>query len=426
MPELPERLTADSHFALDFLALLLSRGAGQAITILVGLFLVRVLAASAFGAYSLATTSIGLAGVLADFGLDPILTRQAAAAPGDALPLLRRALRWRVGLAVALLPVLVGIALAAPDAGRPDLLLIGGIGLLPRGVMRAYAAVLTGIGRARAGAVIEGVGTLAGSGLTVIFVAVAVLLPGADGASAALWALAAGNLLGLIAALRYQIPSPLASHPHAGRGEKIVRLLPLAVPMLIVGLTGALFQALDVYIVRAWYWTPTGPDAVALYAAPFRILNALLLVPTAWGVVALPRYVRQRDRLRRDLRIGLLGGLALSAGCSMLAEPLTRLALGPTYEATAPILVVLAWMALPVCLSAPLVALLMARGQVWRIASCVLAAGLLALAANRVLATAADTSLIDNLLRVALVKVIAMFVLFGFYLLAARHDTTAA
>ena len=48
---------------LDFLALLSSRSIAQVLTIAVGLALVRVMADPVFGAYSLATTSIGLAGV---------------------------------------------------------------------------------------------------------------------------------------------------------------------------------------------------------------------------------------------------------------------------------------------------------------------------------------------------------------------------
>src|SRR5437660_139774 len=66
--------------------------------------------------------------------------------------------------------VLAGMARVTPAVGRLDLLLIGGLSLAPRGMMRAVAAALTGLGHVRDAALIEGIGAVGGSAATVILV----------------------------------------------------------------------------------------------------------------------------------------------------------------------------------------------------------------------------------------------------------------
>lgn len=409
-----------SPFALDFLALLSSRSAAQALTLAVGLLLVRVMAEPVFGAYSLATTSVGLAGVVADFGFDIILTREIAADREFAAVLTRSASLLRLALALLTTAALTALALLTPNLGRPDLLLIGGLSLAPRGVMRTLTAALTGLGRVRQTAWIEGIAALASALATVALVMPGFALLG-DRAAAALWGLFVGSLVGLLAALR------LTRFEEAASPNQAVSwgwLLYAALPFMIINLAGTAFQSLDIYVVKAFYWRAGAPDAVALYAAPFRILNVLLLVPTAWGVVALPRYVGYvrrpevaRRALRRDLGIGLLMGLGLSASCTVLAQPLTMIALGPGYAPAAPILAVVCWMTLPVCISAPYIALLTATGRQARIAGSVIMAGVLALAVNVLLAGTAR-SIMDNLMVVAAVKVVSMVILLIFYALS--------
>ena len=415
---------------MDVLALLTSRGAAQALTILVGLLLVWVMAAPVFGAYSLAMTTIGLAGVIGDAGLDPILTRNIAAQGESALPLLRRAIAIRIALGAAITAALVGIAVLIPTPGRPDLLLIGGLALIPRGIMRAIAAAQTGVGRVREAARLEGYTALLTALLTVLLIAGSAALPG-DPAAAAIGALGLGGLAGLALAARQIAITPLPGAQKSSPAPAITSLLAAALPFLILGLSGAAFQSLDVYVVREFYWRPGDTDAVALFSAPYRIVYALLMVPAAWGVVALPRYVRYARRpailtlaLRRDLWRGLGMGLALSGACIVLAAPLTRVALGEHYLPGVPILIALSLMALAVCPSTPLIALLTATGHQARITLCVLIAGGLALTANLLIGLAAPLTsptlddLVGRLVVVALIKTLATGLLFGLYLLA--------
>ncbi|MFN8419041.1 MAG: oligosaccharide flippase family protein [Anaerolineae bacterium] len=254
-----------SRATLNFLTLLTSRLVSQIVSLGVGLLLVRWLTDDLFAAYSLATTSIGLAGIVVDFGLDAILIRDSAANSSRASSLFYNAIwiRMVIGGGVAAALVLV----AGDLTGRRDLLLIGGLALLPRAVLRSTAAILTGQGRVRAAAILEAVGTLAVSLLTV---ALALILPlsGIDGAAAAIIALLVGNVVGMAAALRVRPTQTQDSDSPSNRlrerglgGEgipnQLTDLLRAGLPFLLVALAGAAFQSLDLYIVQRSHTIPT-------------------------------------------------------------------------------------------------------------------------------------------------------------------------
>jgi len=385
----------------DFLALLFSRAAAQLASLAAGLLLVRVLIPAEFGAYSLATTTLGLIGVLADFGLDPALTREWAAGRGGT-ELLQAAIRLRAALGLSLTACVVPLAAVWPALGRPELLLIGALSLPLRGAWRAYAAALTGTGKARPAARIEGIGAVVSAGCTVPFA----LIGGAVGAVSAL---PVGAFCGLIVAVR----AWGRCGPHPAGAEVTGRaLIGMGAAFAALSMAGAAFQSADLYMVGLF---TADAAAVGLYAAPFRVLNALLLLPTAWGVVALPRYVADAgaSRLRRDVVQWAAAGFLLSAGVSTLSGPITAAALGAEYAAAAPILAVLCWMTLPVCLSAPLIAALTAAGRQTAILLCVLGAGVGAIAANLMVGSAGG-----GLIGIAAVKVGGMVVLTALYAVA--------
>ncbi len=347
--------------ALDFLALLSSRGGGMLLSALVGLLWVRLLSAPDFGAYSLATTTLGLVGVLADFGLDPILTRELSAQRGG-VSLLRRAIGLRLGVGVALILGMVSLAALTTTFGRADLLVIGGLGLLPRGAMRAYAAALIGLGKARQVGRLEGFTQICISGLTVSFTLISVA-QGQEGAAAIIASLGLGHGFGLL----------LLQRAWRRHGQTISlsdvslnALLRAAFGFTLIAAFSAAFHAVDSYVVQALY----GERALALYAAPFRLLNLIIIVPTVWGVVILPRYVALqgdqaafRLRLQRDGWLWLLSGTLLSALSIIFADVITPAVLGAAYAPSVPILIVQCGMLPPICAATPLLAALTVRNR---------------------------------------------------------------
>ncbi|HRE47786.1 MAG TPA: oligosaccharide flippase family protein [Aggregatilineales bacterium] len=395
---------------MTILALIFGRGLAQAAGMIAGLVAVRLLAPSAFGAYSLATTTIGLIGILADMGLDPILTARTAANPQAQGVLLWAAIRWRF---IATLATALVILLAAliPPLGRPDLLLVGVISLFPRGVIRAICAALTGLDKARRAASIE---LFTGLGIALLTIMGAIF--GRD----ALWlmgALAVGNGIGMIAALGGR-PHPT---PQTG-GIDLHWRWQMGLPFVLVGLAGALFQGLDLYLVAALYARPEY-DAVAFYAASLRVVSLLLIVPTAWGTVMLPRYIRAyqtsplaaRRLWRRQQGALLMVGIALAAVSGWLSTPFIGWLLGESYTIAAPILAILGCMVIPVCVSAPTIALLTAQGRTGGIAMAVIIAGGAALLIILLIGIYIPFSPPQGVIAIAAVKVFAMALLAWLY-----------
>ncbi len=79
-------------------------------------------------------------------------------------------------------------------------------------------------------------------------------------------------------------------------------------------------------------------------------------------------------------------------------------------------------MTVPVCLSAPYIAILTATNRQSRITACVVLAGMIAVAANVFLAaTGSGRGVIESLSIVATIKVVSMVVLLAFYWAAYRR-----
>ncbi|MCE7946129.1 MAG: hypothetical protein DYG88_01730 [Chloroflexi bacterium CFX4] len=397
------------HLALDFLALLSSRGGGMLLSALVGLLWVRLLSAPAFGAYSLATTTLGLVGVLAEFGLDPILTRELSAQRGGN-SLLRRAIGLRLGIGVALIVGMVSLAALTTTFGRADLLLIGGLGLLPRGAMRAYAAALIGLGKARQVGQLEGFTQVFISGLTVACTLIS-LAQGQEGATTLIAALGLGHGFGLLLLQR-------AWRRHGQSASladiSLHALLRAAFGFTLIAAFSAAFHAVDSYAVQALY----GERALALYAAPFRLLNLIIIVPTVWGVVILPRYVAlRRDqaafrlRLRRDGLLWLLISIPLSVLPITFADVIAPVVLGAVYASSVPILIVQCGMVLPICAATPLLAALTVQDRQAYVAIAVIV-GVLLLVIGNVL-WAGSGVIAVAVLRVAITALLTVFYAFA-------------
>jgi O-antigen/teichoic acid export membrane protein len=121
-----------------------------------------------------------------------------------------------------------------------------------------------------------------------------------------------------------------------------VRLLREAWPLLVAGLSVAIYMRIDVLILRAL----AGESQVGLYSAILPISTAFHFVPMTVCASVLPRLslLRTTDPERYALRMQQLfsgmawGGIAV-AGLTALAAPLAvSLLLGPAYEGAVPVL----------------------------------------------------------------------------------------
>src|SRR5262249_50863763 len=96
----------------------------------------------------------------------------------------------------------------------------------------------------------------------------------------------------------------------------------------------ALYFRIDVFLVQVW----SGTEAVGLYNAVFRLVEALRLFPAAVLAVTLPSLVRARD-LRPLARIAVpITGFAIVAAAALWAAAgwLIPLLYGPLFAAAVP------------------------------------------------------------------------------------------
>lgn len=370
-----------SGFVRDFVALLGSGGAGEVLVAMVGLLLVRNLTTEDYARYVLAMTVVGLAGVLVHFGMNPILTREVSRQPQRASALLTHAVLFRLASAGVVYPLAYIAVRLWPAAGDSGLFLIAGLALFPGAFRETAIALFNGLDRIPVSAAIMFITRLLETGL-VLGALFAFRQPGPI-LAAGVVAKLVGTLLSLWAIHRVIRPA-MSLSPRLWRDLGVI-----ALPLMLMGLASSAFQSLDLYVVSFFL----GQTAVGLYGAALRVLGLLLLIPTGWSVVALPRFSRAVGDpqatftllVQALLSIGL-GSVGLAVLFAILARPVTIWMLGARYVPAVGVLRVLMGVFALASLSAPLTTLLTAHNRQGMVAVVVAVGGTLALAANVLIA----------------------------------------
>ena len=320
----------------------------------------RLLTQEAFGLFSLAVTLGWILSVAADFGLQLHVAREVARRPGDARAILAPLARVRLGLTgiavVAALPLSMAIggraALAFFAIVAAQLLssLVEFLNHLYRGLSRSDVESSLNLIQRLATLVMAMCLLAWRPSLDVL--AVALVVP-----AAATLALSARIARRLSAPGRSTSPQGAESERGAARGdgapasdalggvqgtppqreEALVRdVVPIGAGILL----SALYFRIDLFLVQWW----AGVEAVAVYNAAFRLVEALRLFPAAVLAVVFPMLCRARSlKPLGFVAAGLLAfGLGLGAITWALAPWIVRVFYGDAYAAAVPALRVLA------------------------------------------------------------------------------------
>ena len=260
--------------------------AGKGVVFVLTVAAARCLAPNAFGVFSLASTLGWLIAVASDFGIQLHVARAVAARPADAARTLATWLRVRAWTTAAAIAIVMG-GLIAVDASAtlavPILLfalVYGCSGLVEflhyfyRGLSRSDVESSLILAQ-RLATLVLGLAALAWRP-SVSLLAVAMLAP-----------MAATLLASLRLATR--ITPPANPESRSPSPESFWRdVFPIGAGIVL----SALYFRIDVFLVDWW----RGAEAVALYNAVFRLVEALRLFPAAVLAVMLPSLVRARDR----------------------------------------------------------------------------------------------------------------------------------
>jgi O-antigen/teichoic acid export membrane protein len=313
----------------------------------------RALGLEAFGELATVTAYLAILGVLSDFGLSRLVVRDVARDPSLGGSYLVQSLVVRTGLAV-LAALVLGLTVTLLDYSPSTRMAawVGGLSLVTGATALTVVAILSARERMGQVAILS---TLVG--VLTLATAWPVLTAG-------------GGVVGLLAAIAF------VNLVQAGLGGYWIRrdaLASGAVPPLSItafwrflarGLPYAGFNLLSIVYLRA---APVllsmlrGKEAVGLYMAAFRLVEAFALVPLAVVTALFPLMATQARSGDGSLgrtygqAIRLLGLLAfpLAAGTTLLAGPLVNLVYGPTFHEAGELLAILVWGLALLYLNAP-------------------------------------------------------------------------
>ena len=301
------------------------------------LIVVRVLSPSSFGAYIYALSAALLIGLVVEFGLTALVTRDTSAEPSRAGHLLTAFLGAQailgfaaVGLALAI--VLIG-NLTGPASNLDMVVALSAVGL--NALSRPFEATLVGVAqshRVTVSRTVRGLALLAG---TVVAWRVDATPAGFLGAVAV--SEAVGTLAIAVLARRGGV-APVRA---VGRGD-VVRLLRLALPFALVTALNLLYLRIDVLMIGLMKTS----DDVGNYGAAGRILETAVIVPAFFGTAMLatiselgPRTPSGRAQIGQALRIIVFACTPLTIGLAIAAKPVIDLVIGGQYDTADDVLI---------------------------------------------------------------------------------------
>ena len=334
-------------------ALLAASAVGRLCQLAYVMIVARTLGLEAFGELATVTAFLAILGVVSDFGLSRLVVRDVARDPVLGGSYLVQSLAIRAILAVVAALVLgLTVTLLGYSPSTRLAAWVGGLSLVTGAAALTVVAILSARERMRQVAILSAL-----VGVLTLATAWPVLAAG--------W-----GVVGLLAALA------VVNLAQAGLGGWWIRRDGLAagpVPapslralgrFLALGLPYAGFNLLSIVYLRA---APVllsalqGKEAVGLYMAAFRLVEAFALVPLAVVTALFPLMATQARSGDGSLgrtygqAIRLLGLLAfpLAAGTTLLAAPLVDLVYGTAFREASELLAILVWGLALLYLNAP-------------------------------------------------------------------------
>ena len=285
--------------------------AGKGSLFIITIVAARRLSAQAFGIFALGSTLGWMLAVAADWGMQMHLARAVARAPDQAGRLLATWLRVRTWTAVSSLVVAAAaVAAIGVRANTGAAILVLALVYACGGLVEFLHYFYRGLSRSD----IESSLTIWHRGGTLACGLVALAWrPTVGGLALALLLPSIATL-----AISWRIAPRLVQPPKEGYGPFSSEFRRDIAPIGAGIVLSALYFRVDLFLVQLW----TGTEAVALYSAVFRLVDALRLFPAAVLAVVLPALCRARDTrpLARvslavtGFAVAVTAGLWLSAG----------------------------------------------------------------------------------------------------------------
>lgn len=326
--------------ARNALWLLFSQGGVRVISFLLGTVLARYFAAEGFGTYVFVMTYVLYFGILADAGLGRYLIRDVARDHDRAEEYLGQVAGLRVALACAAYALMLGLGLLTRySPAMMGYIAIAGLSVFPGAISGALASMFNAREEMRVAAVFGLLSSLA----TALFVLLALI--------------ADTGLLGTFIAISAANLPPLGYLwlEWRRRGESLdlrvdprfwTEALRQSLPYALLGIVGVIYFRIDSLMIT---WLK-GPEANGIYAASYRLLDAVTDAPGVIVAATFPALARLHRGPRAELRrayeaavaMMTLLGLPVLVILVLFADPIITLLYGDAYAASAGVLRLLA------------------------------------------------------------------------------------
>lgn len=281
----------------------------------------RHLAVAEFGDLALLLALAMIFGVLAEMGYPLLVAGEVASDPRVARPITRRVVSIRLRLAVLVTGGLVA-AFSLASEGSLWLAAAFGISVAATTVQSTVAAALRGLSQVRA-EITSDIGSralvLIGGGLWLI-------------AGGGLRAAVATYVLADVLSAAYLTTTLLRSAPPGGDADPGAVGIRRALPLATASVVATVYYRIDVWLLAML----DQPGEVAIYAAAYRVLEAMLLPSAAIGAVSIPGSTHLcsasvRRRLAKLAALGLVFSVPAGVAVAWAAPPLLETLFGPPY-----------------------------------------------------------------------------------------------
>lgn len=351
-----------ARLSRNTLALVISNVGGAVVLFFLSALIGRTLGTDGLGIYTVAVAWAFPLGLLVEFGLGTLMTREVAQDASITHAYLETVTRSRLLIGGAAMLLLI----AAAPLISSDPLVVAGLHIsAPLVIIAPFYSGLTAVFRARGEMGVIPYLTIGMLIAQLILTALAFLSGG--GVIAALvvnTVTSAGQLVAAWAVYRWKFQKPTSPpsrsarlplstlwrggrQPQVARGE--VALLPLlrrAFPFALAAVFAALQVRLSVILLERLATTAE----VGYFSAASRFVEAARTIPNAFfGALfpALALLAVDRVRMARTFRWGMIGlgafGAAAGIGFTLLGQPVIRLTYGDGFEPAGLVLQVLGW-----------------------------------------------------------------------------------
>ena len=317
---------------------LLLRVGGAALGVVTAGILARCLGTDAFGDFSLALTLAGTGTAVADMGLTQVALRQIALRPSDRPDIVGGLIIGRtvLGLAAMVITMLLALALADGQAAR-----VAAIIVLSTLALTGFGAVVA-VGQSRLRPDLPALVSIMQNAIWLTGAAVL------GATSAPLWAFGvaflASNTAQSVAA--YAMTRRLTEVSWEGARARAWELFRTGLPYGLAGLCVTDYYRVDGVIL----YEISGPATSGQFAAAYRFLDSLQLIPSTLASMLVPLIVvRHRDsgleaaaRLYHfAIRLMLAAGVPVIGIAAGVATPLAELVYGDEFREAGHLLAIL-------------------------------------------------------------------------------------